>query len=416
MSFPFGTILPPSGWLYNVPAGTLTFTSVGTYTFTPNQDISVDYIVVAGGGGGGVNIFAGGGGGGETKLGTTNLTSSTSYTITVGSGGGPSAAGNVSVFSVVTALGGGGGGDGSGGGSSGSGGVGGGANGGAGGNGEAGGSGIGGNGGNGYMGLFGGGGGGNGGVGGNGGNSGSGGGGGIGVGGTGGTGGNNGTASGTGGAGGNGSPNTGGGGGGSGNGGSSVGGSGVVILSNFVTEPPIPPVPPVPPVVPVGEICFPKGTPIATDQGLISIEKINPKVNTIRNKSITAITKTVSNDKYLVCFEKDALAPNFPSHKTIITANHSIFYKGEMRIAKWFLHKFENVKKVKYNGEILYNVLLEKHDKMFVNNLLCETLHPDNFIAKLYIYLQKLNPTEQQVLINKLNKEENTYKRFKSMF
>lgn len=400
MSFPFGTILPGSGWLYNVSAGTLTFTSVGTYTFTPNQDISVDYIVVGGGGGGGVNIFAGGGGGGETKLGNTNLTSSTSYTITVGGGGTTGVAGNVSVFSLVTALGGGGGGNGDGNGSSGLGGSGGGSNGGNGGNGEVGGSGgSGGNGSNGYLGLFGGGGGGAGGIGGNGGNSGSGGGGGFGSGGTGGTGGNNGGGGGFGsGPGGNGSPNTGGGGGGNLSG-SSVGGSGVVILSNFVTAP-------------ISDICFPKGTPIATDQGFISIEKIDTKVNTIRNKSITAITKTMSNDKYLICFEKDAFAHNVPSHNTSISANHCIFYKGEMRKAKWFLHKFENVKKVKYNGEILYNVLLEKHDKMVVNNLICETLHPENRIAKLYTYLQKFNPKEQQFLISQLNKEVNTYKCF----
>ena len=83
-----------------------------------------------------------------------------------------------------------------------------------------------------------------------------------------------------------------------------------------------------------------------------------------------------------------------------------------MRKAKWFLHKFENVKKVKYNGEILYNVLLEKHDKMVVNNLICETLHPENRIAKLYTYLQKFNPKEQQFLISQLNKEVNTYKCF----
>ena len=27
---------------------------------------------------------------------------------------------------------------------------------------------------------------------------------------------------------------------------------------------------------------------------------------------------------------------------------------------------------------MLYNVLMEEHDKMVVNNLICETLHPEN--------------------------------------
>jgi hypothetical protein len=38
--------------------------------------------------------------------------------------------------------------------------------------------------------------------------------------------------------------------------------------------------------------------------------------------------------------------------------------------------------KVKYSGELLYNVLLEQHSTMKVNNILCETLHPENAIAK----------------------------------
>ena len=43
----------------------------------------------------------------------------------------------------------------------------------------------------------------------------------------------------------------------------------------------------------------------------------------------------------------------------------------------------KNVHFVDYNGETLYNVLLKKHDKMMVNNLICETLHPKNIMAKI---------------------------------
>ncbi len=35
---------------------------------------------------------------------------------------------------------------------------------------------------------------------------------------------------------------------------------------------------------PVTNICFLAGTPVTTDQGNIPIEKINPKIHTIRNK------------------------------------------------------------------------------------------------------------------------------------
>ena len=41
-------------------------------------------------------------------------------------------------------------------------------------------------------------------------------------------------------------------------------------------------------------------------------------------------------------------------------------------------------KKIKYDGELLYNILMEDHEKLNVNNLVCETLHPDHEIAKLY--------------------------------
>jgi len=52
----------------------------------------------------------------------------------------------------------------------------------------------------------------------------------------------------------------------------------------------------------------------------------------------------------------------------------------------------------------LYNVLMEQPDKMMVNNLICETLHPENCIAKLYRTLQGLTIQQQNELINKLNK------------
>ena len=157
------------------------------------------------------------------------------------------------------------------------------------------------------------------------------------------------------------------------------------------------------PPVPISNICFPSGTPITTNQGIIPIEKINQNIHTIRNKKIVGITQTITQDKYLICFEKDALGPDFPNQKTIISKNHGILYKGEMIKAKNFINKFENVKKVRYTGEILYNVLMEEHNKMMVNNLICETLNPENTIAKLYTILQTVNPREKERLIKSFN-------------
>ena len=154
---------------------------------------------------------------------------------------------------------------------------------------------------------------------------------------------------------------------------------------------------------PLSNICFRKGTPIRTDQGLIHIDKINPASHTIRNKKIVAITKTVTQDKYLVCFEKDSLGPSMPSQKTVISSNHKIFNKGTMIKAKEFVGKYENIYKVKYTGEVLYNVLMEEYDKIVVNNLICESLHPENTIAQLYTILQDLNLEQQKEVIKQFN-------------
>lgn len=135
---------------------------------------------------------------------------------------------------------------------------------------------------------------------------------------------------------------------------------------------------------PISNICFPEKTPVQTDQGIIAIEKLNQDYHTINGESIVAITKTITQDKYLVCFERNSLELNCPKKRTIMTRNHKIYYDGAMYEAHKFLTGFEGVKKIKYNGEILYNIVLETYSNVNINNLICETLHPENEIAKLY--------------------------------
>ncbi len=131
-------------------------------------------------------------------------------------------------------------------------------------------------------------------------------------------------------------------------------------------------------------ICFLAGTPVKTDQGDIAIDKIDVNSHTIRHKKIVAITKTVTVEDKIVCIEKDALGPNVPSQKTHISRNHTLFYKNQMISAKDLIGKVDGVYNKKYNGEYLYNVLLDNHDKMMVNNMIVETLDPEHFVAKLH--------------------------------
>jgi hypothetical protein len=135
---------------------------------------------------------------------------------------------------------------------------------------------------------------------------------------------------------------------------------------------------------PISNVCFLAGTPIHTDQGVVPIDQINKETHTINGNKIVAVTKTISQDKHLVSFEKDSLAKKYPSRNTVMTKNHKIYYKGQMIEAKKFLDLFDGVSLVKYDGEILYNILLEEHGEIVVNNMVCETLHPENLIAKLY--------------------------------
>lgn len=155
---------------------------------------------------------------------------------------------------------------------------------------------------------------------------------------------------------------------------------------------------------PPSNICFIKDTPINTDQGIVFIQDINPKIHTIRGKPVILVTKTISDEKYLVCIKQGALGKNIPSQKTIMTMNHELFYNGSMIPAKNLLNMKLNVKKINYNGEILYNILLDEHYKMLVNNLIVETLSPTNAIAKLFM---KINNTKDLNLIKKYTDEYN---------
>jgi hypothetical protein len=174
------------------------------------------------------------------------------------------------------------------------------------------------------------------------------------------------------------------------------------------------PPPPIPPTPPIFNICFPAGTLIKTDQGIFPIEKLHANKHTINKQPIQHITKTVTQDPHLICFEQHALRPNMPSEKTIMTKEHKILFEGRYVAAEKFLNQNEKVTKVKYNGELLYNVLLESYGTMQVNNLVCETLHPDNLIAKLYNNYKK---AERPDLVCQLNASllERNVKKYKAV-
>jgi uncharacterized delta-60 repeat protein len=151
------------------------------------------------------------------------------------------------------------------------------------------------------------------------------------------------------------------------------------ILARYFGFPPFPPTP-----TPIVSICFPAGTPVLTDQGNIPIEKLEPKFHTIHQKPIIAITQTIMNENKIVCIEKHSLGINIPNRKTYISNYHGILYKNKLIPAKQLVGKLRGIYYINYNGDKLYNILMEKHYIISINNMKVETLNPKNIIAKLY--------------------------------
>ena len=158
-------------------------------------------------------------------------------------------------------------------------------------------------------------------------------------------------------------------------------------------------------IFPYAPICFVAGTEIITDQGTIFIENINPKINTINNKKIVALTETISPEKYLVCIDKNALENNIPSKQTLVSRSHKISYQSQMLKAFELLDikELKGITLVKYKKQPLYNVLLKKHYKMMANNMKVETLNPTSPVALLYMKLLKTPKDKHNEIIKIFN-------------
>ena len=114
-----------TGGTVSVINGVCIHTFTGSGTFTATADGAVEYLVVAGGAGGALLRTGGGGGaggyrssvvgessgGGASAESPLTLTAGTAYSVIVGAGGSAGANGSDSVFSTITAIGGGKGGD-----------------------------------------------------------------------------------------------------------------------------------------------------------------------------------------------------------------------------------------------------------------------------------------------------------------
>jgi hypothetical protein len=114
------------------------------------------------------------------------------------------------------------------------------------------------------------------------------------------------------------------------------------------------------------------------------------------------ITKTIPHHTYLISIEQDAFERNIPSKTTQISKEHKLVYKGNLIKAKDLVNLCKGVNKIPYDGKPLYNVLMKNYEYMMINNLTCETLHPDSIMSQ--IYNGNFNYTEQNAICSELTK------------
>ena len=134
-----------------------------------------------------------------------------------------------------------------------------------------------------------------------------------------------------------------------------------------------------------GDICFPAGTPVQTDQGEIAIEKLTSE-NTIDGVNVVAVVPVYNECDYLVKINKHALGPNYPKKTTLVSRNHRVFVdkKGsDKSVPALALYNGKTVTVVQREiHETIYNVLLPTYSKMRINGLVVETLHPKSVYAR----------------------------------
>jgi len=154
--------------------------------------------------------------------------------------------------------------------------------------------------------------------------------------------------------------------------------------------------------------CFPANTPVETDQGTIKIQNIDRNYHTIGGKKIVGVVSSYSIEPFFVHFQAGSLGNNLPTQSTTMSQRHRVLYKDEMRLAVSFIEEDHcGVDRVKNNGSIIYNILMEKHETMCVNGLIVETMHPDNHLSKIYrdvIINDTLTDIEKNGLIDDANK------------
>ena len=132
-----------------------------------------------------------------------------------------------------------------------------------------------------------------------------------------------------------------------------------------------------------GTVCFLGSEKVRTDQGLVRFDKLTTDY-TINGYNIKKVTKMLNADNYLIFIKKNAVNKNIPNKGTYISRNHGIVMNNHIVRAKT-LENGTTVLKIPRDPDMIYNVLTIPQTIMFVNNMPCETINPNDPIVQRYI-------------------------------
>ena len=135
-------------------------------------------------------------------------------------------------------------------------------------------------------------------------------------------------------------------------------------------------------LVPVSAICFIAGSMVGTDQGDIKIEEINVSLHTISGEKIKGLVESTGDMPCLAYIKQDLISLGVPERDTFCSVWHKILFNGEMMEAQ----VLPGAQPYPYSKQTLYNILMEKHSTMKVNNMIVETLHPESSAAKMFLF------------------------------
>ena len=142
----------------------------------------------------------------------------------------------------------------------------------------------------------------------------------------------------------------------------------------------------------LGDICFLGDTKVDTDQGKIRFDKLTTK-NTINGNKIKQIIRVINADDNMIFIKKHSLGYNIPNQNTYISRNHGIILQDVHAIKNNLINLVrarelinnQTITEIMRKNDLLYNVLLEKYSYMIINNMMCETLNPNDPKSKKYI-------------------------------